>query len=624
MSDKKEKKEKKVKNPGPIRTGAVVPIVILVALVVLFSVFLLDSTIKKSIEFAGTQANGAEVNVGSVSTSFSDLKMVVSGIQFTDSDNPDFNSFEVGSLRFQMLWDALLRGKIVINTAEMNNILIKGKRSSRGHVLPPAPPSNDKDSKTQEVLANTKKEFDGNVIGDIAGVLGGGSTGDAGKNIEDSLESKKRFELLKVEIKEKEAALKTTFAKLPKQKEISALQKKIKNIRWKDLGNLRKAPKVLKEADSANKEIQRTLKAYDKANKQLNKSMKDINRGYKEAEALVKSDIENVGKRMKIPSIDPTTISKMLFGKDLLGKIEQAKKYQTMAKKYMPPKKDKKVEPIKSPRGKGRNYIFGTPNSYPLFWMKKTKIDSKNDQGTVAGVITDVTSNQNLIGKLTEIKMKADFPKEDIRDISAKVVLDFMKEPIARTNIVIGSYPVKNKALSDTDDARFIIRDSRVRTEFRGDLKEETASFKLNNSFSKINYEVSAKSPGVEEVLKDVANKTNILRLDAKAKGNWNDLKFDIKSNLAKAIQDSTKAVIQAKINKMKNKIKGDIEAQLAGTKKEINGQISKVTSQYTEQANKAQRELKKVTSGLKKQRKAAEKKAKRDAAKNLLKNFKL
>ena len=53
--DKKEKKQKK--KQGPIRTGAVIPFVIFTATTIAFTVFLLDSTLKKTFEFVGKLKN---------------------------------------------------------------------------------------------------------------------------------------------------------------------------------------------------------------------------------------------------------------------------------------------------------------------------------------------------------------------------------------------------------------------------------------------------------------------------------------------------------------------------------------------------------------------------------------
>jgi uncharacterized protein (TIGR03545 family) len=623
MTDENKQTEKKNKPKGPIRTGAVIPFIIVVGTIILFNLFLLDSTIKKAIEFAGEKVNGAEVNVGNVNTSFGDLKIKVTNIEFTNKDKPDLNKVQIGSMDFQLMWDALLRGKFVINMANVNNILINTKRSRPGFVTPVDENGDSESNKAaKEMLGKAKKEFEGNVFGDIAGVLAGGSTGDVAGNIEGTLESKKRFDELGIELKEKEKLLAKDLSNLPKKKELEALQTRLKKIRWKDLGNLLKAPGVLKEADNLNKDIKKALKSYDTAGKNFNKSIKDIDSSYKEAEALIQKDIESVSKRMNLPKLDQKSIAKMLFGNEVLSKVSEAKKYQTLAQKYIPPR-NAKVKKVKPKRGKGTNYSFGTPNSYPLFWLKLAKIDSKNDQGRVEGKIENVTNDQKITGKLTTINVEADFPKEDIRDISGKISIDHRDEPKAVVSGRVGNYLVKNKALSKSSDATFIIDKSNASSTFQGTLKPESAVLVINNKFRNIKYITKAKSPAVDEVLRDVAKKNSLLTLDAKVKGKWDSLAFDIKSNLASAIESSVRSLVREKITAAQNKIKADIEKQISSSRAAVDKQVNGIKSKFNKELAEGKKQMDKVKNQLKSEEKKAKKKAQK-SIKNPFKGIKL
>ena len=360
---KETKKEKKNKKKGPIRTGAVIPLIVFVAAVVAFNTFLLDVTIKKTIEFVGEKVNEAEVNVSSVNTSFKDLAISVKRIQVTNKEEPNFNKVEIGEFNFRMLWDALLRGKIVIEKSELKNILINTKRKKRGYVLPPPPAKNAAAKKTKEVLKSAKKEFNGNVFGDIAGVLSGDSVGDTTGKIEGELASKKRLNQLEKEVDQKQKEIDAALKGLPTSKDFEDMKKRFNAIKWQDLGNIAKAPKVLQQADKLNRDINAANKAINNASKKVDGGLKFVDKSYKEVQNLVNEDINNISKRMNLPSLDPKTISKMLFGNELLNKIEEVKKYQEMASDYMPKKKGKLEAPIKNERGKGRDYRFGTPNS---------------------------------------------------------------------------------------------------------------------------------------------------------------------------------------------------------------------------------------------------------------------
>jgi|LULF01.1.fsa_nt_gb uncharacterized protein (TIGR03545 family) len=614
-----EKKEKKIKKQGPIRTGAVVPFIVFVTLIALFNLFLLDRTIKNTIEYIGEQVNGAEVNVANVKTSFSDLKISVYSIQFTDKSNPHLNLLEIGQFDFQLMWDALLRGKFVISLANIEDVKVKTQRKRPGYIVPVEKNKISQGEKVaRKTLKRAQKDFEGNVFGDIAGVLSGGSTGDVAKNIEGSLESKKRFERLSQEIENKQKSLEEQMAKLPSGEELKKLERRFNAIAWGDLRNLAKAPQILKQADRLNKDIQAALNSYKNVNDNFQRSLKEISSSYQEAEKLIQTDINSVSKRMNLPTLDKKAIAKMLFGNEIIDKVASTKKYQTIAKKYMPPKKEK-PEPIAKPRGEGRDYTFGTPQSYPLFWLKLAKINSKNEQGSVIGKLENVTNNQYATGVLTNAIIKADFPPQNIRNISAKATIDHREAPIMKLEASVGSFVVTDKALSKSADAKFIIKKSEASTNMFGTLREERVDLKIKNRFTKIDYQTEAKSPVVSEVLKDVAKKTNVLTLDAKVKGEWDKLLFDIKSNLASAIENSVRSLIKEKIQATQRKIKADIEKEIARSRSEVDKQITQVKSQVNQKLEQGRAQVKKI----KEQIQQKEKKAK-ESLKNPFKGIKL
>lgn len=610
----KEKKKNKIKKKqGPIRTGAVIPFIVFVTVVTLFNIFLLDSTIKSTIEFVGGKINGAEVNVSKVETKFLDLSFTVHGVQFTNKNKPKENLFKIDTIKFQMLWDGVLRGKGVIKTAEVNGILLGAKRKRAGEVYP-----EEFDEKTgnnvvaQKALEKVEKEFEGNVFGDIASVLAGGSTGDVASNIEGQLESKKRFEKLQEEVKVAEKKLDADLAKVPSSKKLKSFEKRFKDINWNDLGNILKAPKVLKKADDLKKDIDKAIKAVENANENTKKSITSLNKSYKEAESLISKDINSVSKRMNLPTLDQASIARMIFGPEVLSKVKEAKKYQTMAEKYMPPKKEKKPVAIKTNRSEGRDYQFGKPNSYPLFWLKKAQITSENEQGKIKGMILDVTNDQRATGKLTKVDITGDFPPLSIRDAYGKLTIDHRDEAIANVDAGVGSFIVKDKALSKSKDVTFAIKQSEVQTKIKGQLTKKRVNLKINNRFTKISYETKAKSKALDEVLSDVAKKTKVLTLDAKASGKWESIKFDVRSNLAKAIENSVRSLVKEKIEAAQRKIKADIERQIASEKAKVDNQINKLKNDVNKELAKVNNEFKKLKSKVKNEEKKAKKKVKK------------
>ncbi len=134
--------EPKVKKPkGPIRFEAIIPITIIWVVSLIYFTYFFDHHLKKAIEWAATQANGAEVNVNVVKTSFIKGEFLMEKIEVTNSEMPKFNLVEVGRVHFKYLWDALLRMKFVVEDASIDVIQMGTKRAHEGFVVPPPPPS---------------------------------------------------------------------------------------------------------------------------------------------------------------------------------------------------------------------------------------------------------------------------------------------------------------------------------------------------------------------------------------------------------------------------------------------------------------------------------------------------
>ena len=105
----------KIKKQGPIRVEAIVPLAIVIGLMMLYFMLFFDMHLRRGLEYGATQANGAEVNIGTVATSLWNASVVVSNIEMTNPEMPDSNRLQIGAINFRMVWDALLRGKVVID-----------------------------------------------------------------------------------------------------------------------------------------------------------------------------------------------------------------------------------------------------------------------------------------------------------------------------------------------------------------------------------------------------------------------------------------------------------------------------------------------------------------------------
>ncbi len=576
---------KKKKKTGLVRKGAVVPFLLFSSAIVVFNIFFLDSTIKNLGEHFGTKLNGAEVNIASVKTSFSKLSFEMNGIQFTDPENLDFNRFEIGKIHFAMLWDALLRAKIVVEDAQMKNITIGEKRKYKGYLLKVDP--NAEPSAAQKSLLEAKEEFKGNIFGDLSALLSGTESKEQLTEIKGELKSQQRYQEIQKEVAQKEEQWKELVNNLPNDEKMDSLKSRAKAINFNDLGNLKKAKETLKEIKTVKNDASEMIKSFDRASDRFKADINYIKSSIKEADDLIKEDMKSLESRMNIPSLDAQSIGKVLFGAEFASKVAEVQRYMGMAKEYMPEKNSKeeikaKKEAVKAhARGVGKNYQFGTPKTYPLFWVKLIDIDSKNQQGTMKGKVLDLTSDQATLNKTTIINLKGDFPAKEIRDISADINLDHRVILHEKAKIVIGSYPISEKKLSNSTDVTFNIKKAQARIEFDADIISNEVKFALDNTLTNVDYEIDAKSASMKSILNNVAQETPQIKILASATGPWKKLSWRVKTNLAESIKNGLNRHVKEKIDGMKKKLEESIKAKIAGDKSKITGKLDEIQNKY-------------------------------------------
>ena len=307
---------KKIKRKGPIRTGAVVPTVIFMTFIGVYFSFFFDGNLRRLLEYAGTHINGAEVNVGRVSTSFLHARLEINTIELTDKNHPERNTIQVGAVTFQMLWDALLRAKVVVNEASILDIQALTPRKHKGYVLPPTPPSNGKPSALEkvegEVISQTRKKYDGNFLGDVASLLGGTNPQDQLKNIEGTLKSDARIKELQKDLTDKKAKWDERIKQLPQGKELQAYADRVKALKF-DIKNPGELAKNAQEAQKIINEAGDKVKLIDQSQRDLKNDVGGYTQAYKDLEKMIQQDVRDLQGRLKLPNIDAKEFSQQLF-----------------------------------------------------------------------------------------------------------------------------------------------------------------------------------------------------------------------------------------------------------------------------------------------------------------------
>ena len=585
-------KTKTKKPKGPIRWEAIIPVAVVFIAVSVYGALFLDHHLRKGLEFVATRANGAEVNVASLSTSFFRASLEIRGLEFTDTEKPAQNSLKVDRVGWRMLWDALLRGKIAIEEAAIEGIAIQVPRSRPGFVLPKPPPPKESalDKLKAQALDQAETEFSKNILGDVAGLLKGNDVADQLKSIEGSLASGARVKALQAELGDKEKAWKDRIEKLPKPEQIRSYDERIKKVKLGGFSNPAEAQKSLEELSAILSEAGQKANEIKATGEAVSKETAAFQSSIKELESLVQKDVRDLESRLKLPSVDADSLSRMLFGPRLFAKFEKAQRYMAMARKYIPPKKTKaqldaekaeKAAAVSTPRerSKGRTYAFGRPNSYPLFWLKRAAISSKSSpgglSGDVEGKIEDVTNDQNAIGKPLVATLKGDFPAQKVQGAAIQLTIDHRNEvPVERLTVDVARFAAPGQTLVNSPDVQLGFDEASGTSRVLAELAGENVQIALTGSFDSVTYKTDAKEAILADLLKRAVADVPRVTYSANVLGTWAEPKFTVDTNLGRALAASLEKQLRAKIEEARGRIRGLVDEKIGAEKAKLLSQF--------------------------------------------------
>lgn len=606
------------KAKGPIRWNAVVPFTIVLVVVIAYFHFFFDLHLRKGLEWAGYKAVGAEVNIGSLKTSFFNASLRVQKIELTDAEKPAQNMVEIGDIRWGMSWDALLRGKVLVNEAVIENIQFATARRSPGRVAPPEPPpkpgpglvEQEAQRLKEEALAKAQQEYANNMLGDLAAILGGTDAKAQLGKIEGSLESKKRAQELEAELKTKQKYWDEKLKALPQGKDIQALNDRLGKVKTKDFKTPQELQASLQELDAIVKQGDAYYKQVGSTGQELDKDLKKVDADVKALDALVKADVKALETRFRIPSINTKDLTRALFNRYLGKYMEKINRYRAMAEKYVPPKymnkisgkggakEEEEVAIQPHPREKGISYEFGRKNSYPLLWIKKAAISSQAGMsakaGNIRGEILDITTHQTLVGRPTVASLAGDFPADQIKDILLKMVIDNTQaESLITYKMAVGSYPINGSDLVNSPDVKIALTSATGKLSIDGELKA-LRDFKMNlsNQFTTANFDITAKDGNIDTILKNTFAGLPVISLTGSASGYLPSISFDVTSNIGSELEKGLRKQVEAKIAEARKQIEEYVQREIAKNREQIEKQVNQLKEQFNTEVKKAQAHL--------------------------------
>lgn len=590
-------KENTPKKKGPLRIEAIIPIAVFMVVGILYARFMMDSHMRKGMEWTASYIHGAEVNIGKIKTSFFGGTFLLNDLEITDKENPERNLVRVDSMKFNFLWDALLRAKFVVEDSGIEGIQVYSPRDNEGEVFAVEETVDQPINKVQAaILDQTKEDYKDSALGDVANIVDGKKAGDQVGDIRESLKSEKKLDELQVQLDKKKIEWETKLNSLKDKKDLDDLKKQAKAIKF----DKKKPWKSAKQYSKVGKAIKQKLKEYKNSSKELKNDMNYFKNGIKQIESLTKEDMNSLQSRLAIPNLNSKDFTEKLVGNLVKKKMAGLYKYVVLAQKYLPAKKsdEEKNTLVPRKRGEGQNYTFPKKGAYPLFWLKRGVISSKYNKdlpftGNVKGAIANFTTEPVLLGKPAIIKFEGDFPGQKVMGVKANINLDHTKNiPKENIRLSVRSYPVTNQSFSESESMKFGINKATGSTKVNALIKGNAIDANIRNTFGKVDYRMESSSEKTKELLSNILKGIPSVNITARARGIVSELNWNIRSNLGSEISKGLKREISKQIGDKKKELKAKIDNKLKGKKEKLMKSYSSVKNKITGLLGKKDKEM--------------------------------
>lgn len=539
---KKKKKEKKLPGLGP-RWSYILTRGIVVASVWAFFAFAFDPILRYSAITAGQQTVQAKVEIATLETSFFPPRISITNVAAANRNKPGTNILEFESMNGDIDGQALMHGSYVLDKAVVNGLTWNTPRDDDG-LLPDSPPPDESEGPGfSDQLEKYGKEWANDIF-------------DRAKQEYDprNLESVRLAQKLEVEWK-------TDFDGLEARiKNVDAAGRQLKQLvdqskRMNPIERVEAYRKIANDGSRLLREVSDIRDDLKVLPKKAEGDLGDLDEARKRDQAEIKRKVEEL-------VVDGDKLSEFLLGPTVHQRIKKTLAWLDWGSKQA----SKFSDTPKPERQRGDDVFFPLDNPLPDYLARLVEVTGQGeiggDQMAVQGTITDVSSDPQLYGKPTVIRMNG----RGEADVQMKAELDRTQD--VPTNILDVAYVLDQPTTSQLGDDDSLIVEVRAGST-RWNVHIETIGDQLSGTVAMLQApvllipEVKADDETLGRLI--AASMKNIDRIDATVElsGTIKKPKLKLKTNLGETISNGVKEGFGREISAQKEALIAKLDTQI-------------------------------------------------------------
>ena len=579
-----------------IRPTGIIFFTVFLALIIIFNIFFLNSTVKKILINTGEQIFRAVVEISKVDIKLTKSRIEIAGIKIADKDNEFKNLFEVEKIVFDYEFIPLLKKKIIIDDIELTGFATGTKRQKSGKLS---------EKRIKEIEKKEKKQKQENkLFNGIVKKINDKSSGEIkklpitktintainlkDKNINDlikkeDLESYKTIVNSKTKIENSKKDIENKLNSLNFDKRSDELKQKadsFKSVKISGVADIPSAQAKIKELDSLKNEVNSIKKEIETVKNDSEQLIKFTGNLPGEIKSAKDKDIQNIMSKMKLDILNAKDIETALIGPVWKSRIDKIFQIISLVNKYIPEgKKTKKKSYNEIVRKKGIDYIF--ISKQPSFWIKNIKISksNKSDGVGISGKITDLCFEQILINKPCIAELNG---KRDSKSINALIKIDRRQDINDLYQLKISGFNTDDMGFNNIDYGNIKFLNGVVSADLKANMDEQKINIDGNVNISNIKFDAQDK----QDILYLIISSIDNMNIDFNAIAKESNFEFSVNSDILNKIDSGLKKLYGKKMQEARETVEKNIDNFIKNDKDGLNKTASQATGEIKNKIN--------------------------------------
>ena len=605
-----------------------IPMVILLTIVYLF----IDRWVTAGLETAGEAAVGAKVEIQQLRVTLSPLGMEWQRLQVADPHDPWRNLFETGRVRFGLNFGQLLRNKYIVESMEVNDLIVGTKRTTDGS-LPARTPAAEQSSQGSSPFSDLAKDALQRTRAETPALnlehLKGGLNADSLVKTLD-IRTLRYIDSLKTQVTSASKQWDGTLADVEASKaKLNDISVSVKAINPAELKSPEKILATISVVDRAVTDVNSINKTFTDRKASVEGDLRKLGASAAGIDDVAKGDFQHLLSLARLPDLNTGGIARLLIGREMYDKgtrylywVDRARQY---VKKYSPQPK-----PEQPPRMRGQDIHFPVERAYPTFWIKKVLVSGGTDSTQLTdyiharGEIRNITNDQTVTG--VPITVNLEGSQAGARAMSLGAILDRTKDiPFDEYKASLSNVPLSEFELGNAGFLPSKITQARVNSTVTISIPGNQFDSRTHMEFGNITIVFEADPRNTfERLVREVLQGMKAFDVDLRLWNTGGSFDVALATNLDDQIAGRLKDVLGAEFTKVQNELrakldatinekrkvfetmyaekKGEVEKRLASVQSLVNDNLSMLDGKKKELTDRLEKEKKgKVDDVLKK-----------------------